>query len=267
MFNLSFFNKQIVKYYLLVATIIVLTLVIQSITQYSLKKQARTALLINIAGKQRMLGQRVLTNFYECRLLNYNYADMKLGLERLYTTNLALQNGDSRLSPLEDQEIQNNFDKLNTDINYMYTNLKNSNSLETVSFDSLSTAVNRFVSVMDTIVTQFQKKAEDDVRTLMIVELELAALSILIILLEIIFIINPAIKRISVQNKKLKEISWHQTHAFNSHVKNIKELRHVLTLEKDLKHKEELIDCIGDELNDLEQVSSNMIDSLGAQSK
>ena len=267
MFNLSFFNKQIVKYYLLVATIIVLTLVIQSITQYSLKKQARTALLINIAGKQRMLGQRVLTNFYECRLLNCNYADMKLGLERLYTTNLALQNGDSRLSPLEDQEIQNNFDKLNTDINYMYTNLKNSNSLETVSFDSLSTAVNRFVSVMDTIVTQFQKKAEDDVRTLMIVELELAALSILIILLEIIFIINPAIKRISVQNKKLKEISWHQTHAFNSHVKNIKELRHVLTLEKDLKHKEELIDCIGDELNDLEQVSSNMIDSLGAQSK
>lgn len=267
MLNLSFFNKQIVKYYLLVATIIVLTLVIQSITQYSLQKQAHAALLINIAGKQRMLGQKVLTNFYECRLLKCNYADMKLELERLYTTNRALQDGDSRLEPLEDPEIQRNFYKLERDLNFMYSSLNNPKNLQTVSFDSLSSAVGRFIPLMDTIVTQFQKKSEDDIRTLMIVELELAALSILIILLEIIFIINPAIKRISVQNKKLKEISWHQTHAFNSHIKNIKDLRHVLNIEKDLRNKEGLIDCIGDELNDLEQVSSNMIDTLRSQTK
>lgn len=262
MFNFSVFNKQIGKYYLLVATIIALTLVIQSITQYSLQKQARTALLINIAGKQRMLGQKVLTNFYECRLLKCNYADMKLGLERLYATNLALQDGDSRLEPLKDPEIQKNFDKLEADINYMYASLQNSDSLETISFESLSSTVGRFISVMDTIVSQFQKKSEDDIRTLMIVELELAALSILIILLEIIFIINPAIKKISNQNKKLKEISWHQSHAFNSHIKNIKDLQHVLKIEKNMDHKQELLDCVMDELNNLEQVSKNMINSL-----
>ncbi len=262
MFNISVFNKQIGKYYLLVATIIVLTLVIQSITQYSLQKQARTAMLINVAGKQRMLGQRVLTNFYECRLLKCNYADMKLGLERLYATNLALQDGDSRLEPLEDPEIQKNFDKLEADINYIHASLQNSDSLETISFESLSSAVGRFISVMDTIVSQFQKKSEDDIRTLMIVELELAALSILIILLEIIFIINPAIKKISFQNKKLKEISWHQSHAFNSHIKNIKDLQHVLKIEKNMDYKQELLDCVMDELNNLEQVSKNMINSL-----
>ncbi|MFT6994549.1 MAG: hypothetical protein ACJA1P_001282 [Maribacter sp.] len=96
----------------------------------------------------------------------------------------------------------------------------------------------------------------------MIVELELAALSILIILLEIIFIINPAIKKISNQNKKLKEISWHQSHAFNSHIKNIKDLQHVLKIEKNMDHKQELLDCVMDELNNLEQVSKNMINSL-----
>ncbi|MFT6994550.1 MAG: nitrate/nitrite-specific signal transduction histidine kinase [Maribacter sp.] len=157
MFNFSVFNKQIDKYYLLVATIIALTLVIQSITQYSLQKQARTALLINIAGKQRMLGQKVLTNFYECRLLKCNYADMKLGLERLYATNLALQDGDSRLEPLKDPEIQKNFDKLEADINYMYASLQNSDSLETISFESLSSTVGRFISVMDTIYHNFKR--------------------------------------------------------------------------------------------------------------
>jgi hypothetical protein len=262
MFNLSFFKKPNHRYYLLVVTIIALTLVIQSITQFSLKKQERFALLINISGKQRSLSQKVLTDFYECRLLKCNYADMKLGLELLYSTNLALQEGDSRLERLEDLEIQKNFDKLDADINYMYTGLKTWDSLETVSFENLSSAVSRFISVMDSIVLQFQKNSEDDIRTLMVVELQLAVISILIILFEIIFIINPAFKKISIQNKKLKEISWHQSNAFNSHIKNIKNLQHVFKIEKNMAHKQELLDCIMDELNNLEQVSENMVNAL-----
>lgn len=260
----SFFKKQHHRYYLLVGTIIVLTLIIQSITQFSLKKQEHAALLINIAGKQRFLGQRVLTDFYECRLLKCNYADMMLGLERLYATNQMLQEGNAKLGlePLEDSEIQKNFDLLGTDLDYMYINLKNLDNLETISFEELSNAVSRFITVMDSIVLQFQLKSEDDIKMLMIVEMELAAFSILIIFLEIILIINPAIKKINTQNKKLKEISWHQSHAFNSHMKNIKDLQHVMNIEKNMAYKAELIDCVMDELNDLEEVSKNMINAL-----
>lgn len=264
MFKHSFFNKQSCKYYLLGTTIIVLTVIIQSITQYSLKKQERTALLLNVAGKQRSLGQKALTNFYECRLLKCNYADLMLGLERLYTTNHALQHGNDVLGllPLEDQEIQENFNQLDSDLNYIYTSLKNKNNLDTIPFEKLSGTVESFISKMDVIVSQIQKKSEEDIKTLMVVELELAAFSILVILLEIIFIINPAIRKISVQNKKLKEISWHQSHAFNSHIKNIKDLHHVIKIEKNMAHKQELIDCIMDELNDLEEVSINMVNAL-----
>lgn len=264
MFKQSFFKEQHHKYYLLVATIIVLTIIIQSITQYSLNKQERSGLLINIAGKQRLLAQRVLTDFYECRLLRCNYADMMLGLERLRSTNLALQNGNSvlGLEPLEDKEIQKNFDNLDTDLNYLYRNLKQPDNLEFVSFERLSQTIGRFISQMDIIVSQIQKKTEDDIKTLMIVELELAAFSILVILMEILFIINPATKKISAQNKKLKEISWHQSHAFNSHIKNINDLRHVIKIEKNMAHKQELIDCVMNELDDLEQVSKNMVNTL-----
>lgn len=264
MFKKSLFTKQQHRYYLLVGTIVVLTLVIQTITQFSLKKQEHTALLINMAGRQRLLAQRVLTDFYECRLLTCNYADMMLGLERLYQTNLALQQGSAKqgLEPLEDIEILENFDTLEIDLDYIYTNLKNPNKFESIAIEELSAAVGRFIAQMDDIVTQIQKKSEDDIRTLMVVELELAAFSVLIILLEIIFIINPAIKKMSSQHKKLKEISWHQSHAFNSHIKNIKDLEHVIKIEKNMVHKQELLDCVMEELDDLEQVSKNMVNAL-----
>jgi len=64
---------------------------------------------------------------------------------------------------------------------------------------------------------------------------------LVILILDIFFFINPSIKKITSQNKKLKEISWYQTHAFISHMKNIKNFHHVLGIEKNMEHKEELI--------------------------
>lgn len=39
-------------------------------------------------------------------------------------------------------------------------------------------------------------------------------------------------------------------------------LQHIVKIEKTMIHKQELIDCGMDELNNLEQVSKNMINSL-----
>jgi hypothetical protein len=132
----------------LVVAIIALTVVIYTIAQFSLKKKERFALLINMFGKQRSLRQKVLRDFYERRMLKCNYAGMKLRLEHVYSTNLVLQKGNSRLEPLEDSEIQKNFDKLDADINYMYTSLKTWDSPEKVSIERLSNSVGRFISVM-----------------------------------------------------------------------------------------------------------------------
>eukprot|EP01013_Petalomonas_cantuscygni_P014542 TRINITY_DN29829_c0_g1_i1.p1 TRINITY_DN29829_c0_g1~~TRINITY_DN29829_c0_g1_i1.p1 ORF type:complete len:114 (-),score=5.77 TRINITY_DN29829_c0_g1_i1:57-359(-) len=99
----------------------------------------------------------------------------------------------------------------------------------------------------------------------MIIELELAVFSLLILIFEIFYFINPSIKKMSIQNQKLKEINWHQTHAFQSHMKNIKNYNHVLKIEKNTAHKEELISFLMEELTDLEGVSDNMVKSLEKQ--
>ena len=256
--------KDFYHYYLLVFTVILLTVIIQTIIQYSLKNQERNSALINIAGKQRMLSQKVLANFYECRFLEGDYSDLKVALERLNRTNRALQEGNSKigLEALDNQEIQILFDSLNRHMDFIYLNLNDFEKLKAVPYPELRSQTASFLQLMDSIVNLYQKIAEEEIRTLMMIELELAFATLLIILLEVLFIINPAIKKITVQNKKLREISWYQTHAFNSHIKNIKGLQHVLKLEKKMEFKEEIIECMMNELEDLEEVSKDMVETL-----
>ncbi len=256
--------RDFYQYYILVFTVIVLTIFIQTVVQYSLNKQQSTASIINIAGKQRMLSQQVLANFYECRFLECNYSELKVGLDALYRNNKSLQKGNSKigLEPLSDSEILSMFANLDQHLNYLYANLHKIEDLKQADISSVESNADSFLVLMDAIVNRFQKVAEEEVRTLMVIELELAFLSIVIVLFEIFFIINPVIKKITLQNKKLKEISWHQTHAFSSHIQNIKGLQNIIKIEKKIEFKEELITCVMDELDSLEEVSSNMVNSL-----
>ena len=48
-------------------------------------------------------------------------------------------------------------------------------------------------------------------------------------------------------------------------MKNIKNYNHVLKIEKNVEHKEELISFLMEELTDLEGVSENMVKSLEKQ--
>lgn len=262
--KIKIFKKGFRAYYLLVISIVFLTIVIQSMTQYSLNKQRSTALIVNLAGKQRMLSQRLLNELYSCRYHNCDYAEMKLTLTRLYQMNGFLQEGNVglKLEPLNDPEILKEFRRLEPHLEWLYSELKDFQNFKNVSFNDVRYRVDRFLFIMDGIVNQFQKKAEKDIRTMMIIELELAIFSIVIILFEIFFIVNPIINRILDQKKKLSEIAWHQSHVFNSHMKNIADLQYVLKVEKKPERQREIYGFIEQELNHLKKVSQNMIKSL-----
>lgn len=262
--KIRLFKKGFRAYYLLVISIVFLTIVIQSMTQYSLNQQRSTALIVNLSGKQRMLSQRLLNELYSCRYHNCDYAEMKLTLSRLYQMNKFLQEGNAglRLEPLDDEEILREFRRLEPHLEWLNSELKNFQNFKNISFNDVRYRVDRFLFIMDGIVTQFQKKAEKDIRTMMIIEVELAIFSIVIILFEIFFIVNPIINRIVDQKKKLSEIAWHQSHVFNSHMKNIADLQYVLKVEKNPERQREIYGFIEEELNHLKKVSENMVKSL-----
>ncbi|MEO9511391.1 MAG: type IV pili methyl-accepting chemotaxis transducer N-terminal domain-containing protein [Flavobacteriaceae bacterium] len=258
------FKKGFRAYYLLVISIVLLTITIQSMTQYSLNKQRSTALIVNLAGRQRMLSQRLLNELYSCRYHNCDYAEMKLTLTKLYQMNGFLQYGNEglKLEPLYDEEILKEFTRLEPHLEWLKSELDSFPNFENVSFNDVRYRVDRFLFIMDGIVNQFQKKAEKDIRTMMIIELELAIFSIVIILCEIFFIVNPIINSILDQKKKLSEIAWHQSQVFNSHMKNISDLEYVLKVEKNLERQKEIYGFIGVELNELKAVSKRMLKSL-----
>ncbi len=263
-FKFSKTTKSFSRYYLLVLTIIVLTILIQSIIQYSLKKQEQAAYIINMSGRQRMLSQLVLKDYYECKFQDCDYSEMRIALNKLNRTNTILQKGDKDIGvyPLENEHIQQRFDDLKPHLSYIYTNLSDFDNFDKINTEELTTRIDSFLEIMDNIVYLFQRQSEEEIKTIMIVELELAVFSLLIILFEIFFIVNPIIKKTTNQNAKLKEISWHQSHAFNSHMKNIKDLQHVLKIEKKIENQKEIVACVIDELNDLAVVSKNMQKSL-----
>ncbi|WP_420602095.1 hypothetical protein [Flagellimonas sp.] len=262
--KLKIFQKGFRAYYLLVISIVLLTIAIQSMTQYSLNKQRATALSVNLAGKQRMFSQQLLNELYSCRYHNCDYAEMRLILTKLYQMNGFLQHGNENLKiePLDSPEILREFRRLEPHLEWLHSELKHFKKFKSVSFNDVKYRVDRFATIMDVIVGQFQTKADDDIKTMMIIELELAIFSIVIILFEIFFIVNPIINRIVNQKKKLSEIAWHQSQVFNSHMKNIGDLQYVLKVEKKPERQKEIYGFISEELEHLKKVSADMIKSL-----
>nr|WP_299388927.1 type IV pili methyl-accepting chemotaxis transducer N-terminal domain-containing protein [Allomuricauda sp.] len=258
------FRKGFRAYYLLVISIVVLTIAIQSMTQYSLSQQRSTALIVNLSGKQRMLSQKVLNELYSCRYHNCDYAEMKLAVTKLYQMNRFLQEGNEalRIEPLDDEEIASQFRRLEPHVEWLYHKLKSFKNFEQISFNDVRYRVDRFVLIMDGIVTLFQKKAEKDIKTIMVIELELAIFAIAILIFEIFFIVNPIISRIMDQKRQLSEIAWHQSQVFSSHMKNISDLQYVLKVEKDPARQKEIYGFIGEELDELKKVSKRMLKSL-----
>lgn len=108
-FKFSESTKSFYRYYLLVFTIIVLTILIQSIIQYSLTKQERAAYIINLSGKQRMLSQLILKDYYECKYQDCDYSEIRIALNKLKRINSLLQEGDDNLGivSLKNEAIQN----------------------------------------------------------------------------------------------------------------------------------------------------------------
>ncbi len=259
------FRKGFNAYYLLVFTIILLTIGTQSIVQYSLAKQSSDAVVINIAGRQRMLSQKIVKEFYNCKYSEKcEYGELKSALASLIRVDSDLQNGNDKIGifPLKNEDIRMNFAMLRPYLNGIVEALSDVQNLDNVSISDLKYNEKEFVELMDKIVWQFQKESEKDISNMMILEKYLAILSVLIVLIEILFIVNPIINKIVKQNKKLEEIAWHQSHAFANHVKNIKDHQYVLKVEKNPERQIEIIKFVVEELDGVEQVSEFMVKAL-----
>lgn len=253
-------NQSFRAYYLLVITILVITVVNQSITQYAFKKEQGRAKVVNLSGKQRMLGQKLLAEYYTCRLNKCNYGEITYLLNKIESSIKLLQDGSPNLniSQLDNLEIEANFERLHPNFIWLKSKFFNREGISRLTEADVTFRVNRFVQIMDEITMQFQIQSEQEFQSLKILELELAIFSILILLFEIFFVVNPIISKLADHKQKLTKLAWHHTHAFSSHMRNINDLKFVLKVEKNVERRQEIMHFIGEELEELNKVSENM---------
>ena len=216
--NYQYFKKI---YAIAIVSIVCLIIASQIIIHINLRKQAEDGRIINYAGKQRTLSQSItksaLTIQFLPKPIPYNHQEVE-NLSNLvaYWERIqdGLQSGDKELHLPRDNNSK--IKSLFEEINPYYINIlsganlvvKNPNDKD---MDQLLSQILEnekiFLPLMDEIVDTYEELAATKVKKLQRIEIILAAISILIILLELLFIFKPAISKLQNSNTSLNELN------------------------------------------------------------
>ncbi len=202
------------------STVALLAICGQLVIQFSLIQQAGDANIINIAGRQRMLSQK-LTKAALALLVTSQPTTRKGRVDEVRTTltlwqqsQQGLQQGDARLGlPGNNSKtvtnlfglIAPNFQAMIDATNQFLATVAQDQGkpVATINADilpSLRTLLAQepaFLVGMNNIVSQYQQEAEDRVSQLRVIELALLSLTLITLLLEGVLVFRPAIGRLS----------------------------------------------------------------------
>ncbi|NER16298.1 ATP-binding protein [Spongiivirga citrea] len=205
---------RIRKWYLLAFATIALTIIIaQILIQSHLNSQLSDSRVINVAGRQRALSQKLvkevllLSPSNDTTVQNQIVSQINQTLLLWKTSHIGLQSGNSEINlPIEkDTEILLLFKEI--DIHHqamvnatetIVSQLKSSNFDFEKEKNVLLDNERDFLKMMDNIVNKYDERSNKKLQNLKQKEYLLVALSLLILLLEIIFIFKP----LSIQIRK-----------------------------------------------------------------
>ncbi|KPH13756.1 type IV pili methyl-accepting chemotaxis transducer N-terminal domain-containing protein [Chryseobacterium sp. ERMR1:04] len=206
-------------YFFAIFTIALTIILSQILVQYNLKKQLSDSKIINISGKQRMLSQKIAK---EILILHYDSNNTKedqikhlKNVISLWETNQnALENGNPILDFPKEKSIT--LSKLYLQINPIFlkivqtTDLFLSNVEQKKNLSENQKLVEiilknetAFLSKMNEIVLQYDKEAHEKVTQQRKIEYWIFGFTLLVLLLEFIFIFKPTNKKIEKLISKL----------------------------------------------------------------
>ncbi len=195
------------QYVLVLGTLALIAIFSQIVTQYQIALQAADARVINIAGRQRMLSQRIskaalVISSLNSSILRERYrAELTESLALFERSQLGLQQGDTELGLLGRNSLT-------------VTQMFSEQQPHYTAFVALARAVRdgngsmsdlvlqildretEFLPRMDAIVSQYESEARARVALLQQLQIGLLGLMLATLLLQGLFIFRPAIRRI-----------------------------------------------------------------------
>lgn len=219
----------------------------QIFIQYWLQKKTHDARVINIAGRQRMLSQRINLELYK---MNNHHTDASVvnDLERQWLkAHKALLYGDVELGitgtddPKSKEMLNNLTLQMEKVVKEIHTNAYMSDS----NLVRISNELNSFLDKMDLAVKLLEDSANRKLTFIIIIEIVLALISILVIISEVVFIYRPISNKLQEQleavkkseqelkdrNFKLRRIAEIQSHKLRKPLANILGLIHLINFD------------------------------------
>ena len=205
---------RIRKWYLLAFAGIALTVIAaQILIQIHLNSQLDDSRVINVAGRQRAFSQKLVketlllgeTENPKEREIIISELDKTLSIWK--ASHKGLQQGDPSLNlPKEnDQDIIALFKELDTShsamveaVDNILRNIANDNSISKIDIAILLKNERPFLELMDTIVNEYDKRSKEQLQNLKQKEYLVLGISLIILILEMLFIFRP----LSIQIRK-----------------------------------------------------------------
>ncbi|EPG65950.1 GHKL domain protein [Leptospira wolffii serovar Khorat str. Khorat-H2] len=206
-------NKLTEKHLYVFAIVSVAALIAinQIIIQNLLNKIHSDGMIINVAGRQRMLSQRITKLALKSLIGSNNSIELKQELETWNRIHFALQRGDLEIGLPENKS--NAVSKLFEDIapyqRGLYLSvlqLENSAQILKVVSDIFKNE-EAYLPLMNSIVEQMETESKARVRQLELVEIALAVVSLLLLIIEFLFVFRPIIKELKERERKLERLN------------------------------------------------------------
>lgn len=203
------YNKLSLRYIFAISTIAIMIISNQVIAHQLMKRQLNDSRIINIAGRQRMLSQKLTKDFLLFqRESNIFKRDQYLrNIDSAFslwcTSHFGLQFGDSvaGLPGSNSKEIKHLFEKIKPHfdaIQYSYSEIKKYNISQSVGIQNITPEIDaillhepQFLEIMNQIVFQYDKEAKERVSSLIKIESILLYIGLAVLLFEVLFIFLP----------------------------------------------------------------------------
>jgi signal transduction histidine kinase len=245
------FDKLSRLYIFALSTIAFSVIISQIIIHKHLQTQQTDSTVINIAGRQRMLSQKLTKEIVSLsvsldekhRVLLKNRIKETLSLWNLSNNSLQKGNDSLGLPKQNSIKIKKKFKVVNPVFKVILNSSKSIvhklDQNPVISIDEIASEINNvtqnessFLVLMDGIVNQYDLEAGEKVTWLRNLELSLMGLTLLILLVEFLFIFKPTAKSVKITlselllaEKKAKKMAFDADELSLSKEKSINELR------------------------------------------
>jgi len=204
-------TRQLTMLYLLaLSTVALLCIVGQLIVQHNIDQQSMDSQLINIAGRQRMLSQKItklaliLQTNPSQSAQHIRTDELRLALSTWELTHQRLLANDTALQPSNrnSPEVQRLFDDVLPHFEAMTFSAHQilfaeaNHRLTEIFVERLLNHEDAFLQAMESLVAQYQREAEERVSRLHQLELFLLIMTLIVLALEALFVFRPAVKQL-----------------------------------------------------------------------